>query len=297
MRYPVALTGITEIAGVLFGADGVELGKLTPTTATDANGAELPCSGSYANGYVEFSADVTGTVFPVTIDPDFSTTSTAGDVVFNSGSDANRNYGTLITLAGLLGCFIMRFDCSSIDGSALATAATLTFTKTSTQSSAGSNNLTFYGITSANGDWIEGVTANPARSGEPCWNAKQADGSGGVTVAWAGSAGLATAGTDYVDTALTDTIDINRNAAQYSTHTATFNASGLTLIKSWFGTNDSNYGIKSTCASTSAVASSENATESYRPVLTVTYTAAASGALRRTNMNAQMSNLTGGMHG
>lgn len=31
--------------------------------------------------------------------------------------------------------------------------------------------------------------------------------------------------------------------------------------------------------------------------LTVTYTAGSTGALRRTNMNAQMSNLTGGMHG
>jgi len=72
MRYAVALTGITESGGVLHGADSVELGRLTPTTATDANGLELPCTGAYAGGYVEFSADVTGAVYPVTVDPDFA---------------------------------------------------------------------------------------------------------------------------------------------------------------------------------------------------------------------------------
>ena len=80
MRYPVALTGITESEGVLYGADNTELGRLTPTTAIDANEVELLCSGGYANGYVEFSADVTGAVFPVVIDPDFAGESSFGYV-------------------------------------------------------------------------------------------------------------------------------------------------------------------------------------------------------------------------
>lgn len=40
-----------------------------------------------------------------------------------------------------------------------------------------------------------------------------------------------------------------------------------------------------------------NSITNQRSYLTVTYTAGSTGALRRTNMNAQMSNLTGGMHG
>lgn len=44
-----------------------------------------------------------------------------------------------------------------------------------------------------------------------------------------------------------------------------------------------------------AIAMNNNATAGYRPVLTVTYTEAVTGALIKVNMNAQMQNLTGGM--
>lgn len=44
-------------------------------------------------------------------------------------------------------------------------------------------------------------------------------------------------------------------------------------------------------------ASANHATAGYRPVLTVTYTEAASGALLKVNFNAQMQSLTGGFHG
>jgi hypothetical protein len=44
-------------------------------------------------------------------------------------------------------------------------------------------------------------------------------------------------------------------------------------------------------------AASENATESYRPVLTVTYTSGSTGTFHPINMTAQFQNLAGGMRG
>jgi len=41
----------------------------------------------------------------------------------------------------------------------------------------------------------------------------------------------------------------------------------------------------------------EHTTADYRPLLSVTYTEAASGALLKVNFNAQMQSLTGGFHG
>ena len=96
MRYQVALTGITESEGVLFGADNAELGRLTPTTAIDTNGLELACTGAYAGGYVEFQADVTGAVYPVTIDPDFASGASYGTV-----RGANATYSTAHSTAAL----------------------------------------------------------------------------------------------------------------------------------------------------------------------------------------------------
>ena len=109
MRHPVALTGITYVDGIIYGADGTRLGQLTPTTATDANGAELTCSGAYANGYVEFQADVTGAVFPVVIDPDFAG-GTADCTIYGSDADwatarsTSAGYSTAASGKIYLGC-------------------------------------------------------------------------------------------------------------------------------------------------------------------------------------------------
>ena len=71
-RQQIDLVGLTELDGWLYGADGERLAQLTPTTAIDANEVELPCSGVYEGGYLQFEADVTGAAYPVTIDPDFA---------------------------------------------------------------------------------------------------------------------------------------------------------------------------------------------------------------------------------
>jgi hypothetical protein len=295
MRYPVSLTGITYVDGIIYGADGTRLGQLTPTTATDANEAELVCSGSYSGGYVEFQADVTGASFPVTIDPDFSTTSTAGDTYLNSYY-TTRNWGaaTAIAISGSNRA-LFKFDCSSVAAGSTPSAANIKITKSDFNDNSRVVTIYWRSVSQANGDWIEGTgsgTGNAA-SGEPCFTAKVANGSGGVTTAWAGSNGLNTAITDY-ETDVLASGTANRQDAANTQYTYDLNAAGLARIAGWFGAVNTNYGLRVNASDDhGSYHTSEAATESYRPVLTITYTAA--GGFHPINMSAQMSNLTGGM--
>jgi len=161
------------------------------------------------------------------------------------------------------------------------------------------NNRTYYiySLASANSDWIEGTqNGSQALSGEPCYDARKADGAGGVTEAWAGSAGCNTSGTDYEATALMS-VTQNATASNPTQYEWTFNAAGIARVEDWFGGITNNYGmmIKANAYEESTFALSEHATASYRPVLTVTYTAA--GGFHSINMNGQMQNLSGGMRG
>ena len=264
---------------MLYGADGTRLASLMPTTATDANGAELPCTGAYAGGYVEFQADVTGAVFPVTIDPDFSVTSAAGDTYLNSYYTA-RNWGaaTSISISGS-NRTLFKFDCSSVPSGATPSAANIKITKSDYYSNSRNVTISWYSISQANGDWIEGTGnggANAA-SGEPCYAGKVANGSGGVTTTWAGSAGMNTANTDYENTVLASGT-ANRADAADTQYTYNLNANGLTRIAGWFGATNTNYGLMVTASDDhGSYHTSEAATAGYRPVLTVTYTTAAAG--------------------
>ena len=263
-------------------------------TATDANGSVY----TYDN-VTNLIVWLNAAVYPVVIDPDFTTTSTAGDtyLLFEA---ATYNYGASTYLRTYYNSqnqkILIRFDCSSVLATSTVTAAKMELYKNDALTALGASILSSYGITAANGDWIEGTKNGAvAGSGEPCWNAKAADGAGGVTTAWAGSAGLSTAGTDYVNTVL-GTAAVNGADAQYTKYTMTLNADGLAVIQGWLGAVNTNYGLMLRANTWSyGFCSSEHGTESYRPLLSVTYTAA--GGLHRINMNAQMSNLTGGIHG
>jgi len=240
------------------------------TTATDANGSVHTYSTLTA-----FRTWLAQAVFPVIIDPDFSTTSTAGDTALRS-TDATRNFGaSVLSKDALTQRLLFRFDLSSITASAICSAATFKITKSDTGSATLlTHNL--FKIADANGDWIEGTTNNAtAKAGEPCWNAKVADGSAGVTTAWAGSAGMSTAGTDYINTII-GTAQIQRSDASNTQYTFTLNSDGLEVLQSWFG-DVTNNGILYQSDSLSYLSItfhlSEATTESYRPVLSVTYTA------------------------
>jgi len=202
-----------------------------------------------------------------------------------------RNFGVTTTHIDKA---LLRFDLSSIPTGMTCESATLKLYKGSAAGTLRARVANLYKISDANGDWIEGTKNNAtALEGEPCWNAKEADGSGGVKVAWAGSEGLSTAGTDYLGTALAPQITTERSDELGTEYTFTFNATGLSVLEEWFG-NATNNGFLVVETGAVNFCLREHATEAYRPVLSVTYT---SGGLLKSNMNAGMQNLSGGMRG
>lgn len=190
--------------------------------------------------------------------------------------NSHNNFGiSTVHLLNALWSILFRFDLSSIPSSAICTAATLKLRYTFGLGT-NMNNLYVYKISDANGDWIEGTKNNAlAGDGEPSYYGKEEDGSGNVKTAWAGSAGLRTAGTDYINTVLATLYFGNGDNQSIE---LPFNADGLAVIQSWFGAS-SNNGLKMTQSSElySRYVSGENTTESYRPVLSISYTEAAGG--------------------
>lgn len=193
-----------------------------------------------------------------------------------SSAVATRNFGVSVTILGAATteALIIWFDLSSIPAGSTINSATLTLYQAG---SAGANafTLTAYDILSGNSGWIEGTLNNvQALSGEPCWNAKAADGAGGVTTAWAGSAGLGTSGTDYAATNI-GTVAGNRSDANGTAYAISLT---LSAVAAWAG-NAANYGIKVvTSAGCGAIASAENATAGWRPKLDIDYTEAGGAA-------------------
>lgn len=201
------------------------------------------------------------------------TTGVGADQTFLDGANAAKNYGASI----LYNIFttqrnaILRFDLSGIPAGAKCTSAVL---KLYHYNNVGINNTyCIYKISDANGNWVEGNnTGTTADAGEPCWNAKEANGSGGVTTAWAGSAGLSSAGTDYINTALATA----STGASITTNAAldfTFNADGLSVLENWFGDATNNGFIIWATSGTNVGSfhSKESTTSGYRPVLVVNY--------------------------
>ena len=249
--------------------------KESPLAAVDASDESYEFTGDVK----AFGDWLDKAAYPVVIDPDFSSNSATGDVTLLDAALATYNYGTGNQICQTTGRALIRYVLSSIPSNAESSSASLKLIKVSGVVSSLAQTLTMYKIADANGDWIEGTKNKmTAGAGEPCWNAKEADGSGGVTTAWAGSAGLSTAGTDYVNTSL-GSVGTNRVDAIGTEYTIAINASGLTVLNSWFGDATNNgfllYGAYG--YGHAGLGSSENTTEAYRPVLSITYTAATGG--------------------
>ena len=188
----------------------------------------------------------------------------SGQTEYNNG--VNENYSVWQGGVGLIRFILQSFP-SGVDVS----SAILTFYI----SAPISNNHTvyFYEISDANGDWIEGTKSSAiAGAGEPCWEAKEADGSGGVTTLWAGSPGLSTADTDYKTPAI-GTVNWATSYAQYESINISLDAD---TVKAWCGQSTNN-GIKFILDSTEwnngALYYSDSLNTGYRPKLTVYYTA------------------------
>ncbi len=188
-------------------------------------------------------------------------------------SNASRTYNdggsTRILSGASQGPAIIRFDLSTVPSGAVCTGATLATTLYSSSGTA--YTATIYPILVGNADWIEGTKNNAqAGAGEPCWDALAADGSGGVTTAWAGSAGLGTPGVDY-GYSMGSWSGNGSSDPVGTVYTAALTPSE---VQKWFPSTNANYGMKLTPSATPGlIASSENTTAAYRPKLTVEYTA------------------------
>jgi len=189
-----------------------------------------------------------------------------------------RNYGTYqfcgatTTMPGLI-----EFGLSSIAATATCATATL-YLYQGQQGTANAVTVTIYSIAVDNAAWIEGTGngAAIAAAGEPCWNALAADGVGGVTTAWAGSAGLSTSGTDYEAVAI-GSFNGNRSDANGTEYAAALTA---VRVRGWFGASNTNYGMKLSFSSNIGnICSSDHATASYRPKLVVEYELPGSGGI------------------
>lgn len=278
LRFAVTLTGLTLGADwhLASTTDSVDVGSIDPPTAEDANGAVVPVTATYSGGYIEWQANTTGAVYPVTVDPTFtdgygSTPDTAQDTYLNEANGATP-YGTATAIFMLSNATqrrhsLWRFDLSSLDAGISISSATLSIYNSTTWVTA--RNYAVYAILSANGDWVEGATADDAN-----WNQKrtlslEAQRWAGDTGGDAGSdAGCSVSGTDYNATAM-GTFQSNAGSAG-TEHPISLNT---TQVAAWL---TANYGLIGLCTDASVYAnegwaSSDHATTGIRPKLVIVY--------------------------
>jgi hypothetical protein len=277
VRWELTFTGLTFDWATREARDGsAVVARLGLTTAWDANNAAVPVTETWNGQYLELTIDTTGAAFPVTVDPTFTdgyggdTTTACDDGMIGAAGANNCGIGISLHIQETRK-ILQRYILAGISSSATCNSATLYNYKWTDDAN---QTATVYHIADANGDWIEGTKSfTQAGAGEPCWNAKAANGSGGVTTAWAGSAGLSTATTDYNATAL-GSFSLAATDIQGREYTTTLTAS---VVQGWFG-DATNNGIliAGTGAANIQLCSSDSETTGYRPKLVVDYTAGAS---------------------
>jgi hypothetical protein len=231
------------------------------TRAVDANG-----NSHTFTTLTKFRTWLASAAFPVTIDPDFSDSSPSDNSLHAGAS--YKNYGTSTVTISYWGTYIGKFDCSSVSSGSVISSGDFKFTKANASGASRATTHNIYSIALANSGWVAGTQNGEDEIGSSCQAYKALN-----TVAWAGSAGLGTAGTDY-ETDLLATFDSNQSDAQYTQYTATLTTAGKTRLAGWFGSTNTNYGIRMNLNEWTILYTEDVATESYRPVLSVTYTAA-----------------------
>ena len=273
----VNLVGLTRSGSTLL-ADGVPVARIQSPVVYDAANRldtrpiKWDVVARDGQPYIVYTLpSLTGMAEPVvdptlTLQPDAA----AGKDTMVQSTAATANFGTTTQwwYEGATTRGLIEFDVSSIPVGSTCNSATFTITLTG----GGAGNATFHSIKVGNAAWVEGTKDGVlAGAGDPCWNALAADGAGGVTTAWAGSAGLSTSGTDYDATAI-GSVTIGAEPA------GTAFACALTpaTVATWFGAVNANYGIlmaKLTAGyAQSLFASSDHATALIRPKLVVDYT-------------------------
>lgn len=166
---------------------------------------------------------------------------------------------------------LLRFDLSSIVGMGVESAS-LQMTNTGKDDSGGAWNstLTLYRVSAANKAWV-GTTAYanaPGSNGYPGWGYLNYN-----TVAWAGSVGLTTAGTDYIATPVA-TAAISSTDAIGTVYTLAF--TDVSFLSDWAGNPANNAGFLLTIPGLEPsrlqalfLGGAQNATVGNRPLLTI----------------------------
>lgn len=199
-----------------------------------------------------------------------------GTDLLMSSNWATRNGGqhASFQLEGLPGTIqhaLLKFDLSPLPKSYHCIDAKLYLYHDYSPEGSGLNTGKVYSVTAANWLWIEGSgDIDIAKQGEPCWNAREADGSGGVQTPWAGSAGCSTAGIDY-DAAPIGSWSFDADSPLGTEVVIDLDTS---VVEAWFGSPNSNYGIiliADDNIHSAHVGSAENANPDYRPKMVVRY--------------------------
>ena len=274
LRFAVSFTGLTynAITGELTSAtDGKVWGSINKPIAYDANESSVPVTATYADGYIEWSADTSGATFPVYVDPTFQD-GAGGDVNTNKDTyirdtAATTNYGNAgngwlgeMTVAARILRWLIQFDVSSISSSATCDSATLSIYAGSDDAT-NSGTLEVYRVLRS---WVEG------------------DGSTGSGATWNTYDGTNNWGTAGCSNTTSDRESGNIGTWSFtaSETLSVYKSISLTASKIeelWDGTFTNNgFLIKSQSESDDAYLYnlSDNATESTRPKLVVTYTEA-----------------------
>jgi hypothetical protein len=189
------------------------------------------------------------------------------DTMFDSGNPTwNFGASTVLHNSATRLKSLYRFDLSSIPAGKECKSADL-YLYHAAQGAAQAVTLTVYAVAQANGTWTGGNKIDaPGGAGDCCWNNKEQ--TPGSETAWAGAAGLATAGVDYENGAL-GTININRSDAVGAEYKIALTP---TRIGGWFSASNTNYGLLVIAnLNTLGIAAREHATVAYRPKLVVTY--------------------------
>jgi hypothetical protein len=225
-----------------------------------------------------------------TLDPTLTLQPAAADGVdtWLSNGSKTRNYGISPTFAGGSGNdrVLFRWDLTSIP--ATATCVSVAQSWWTTVLHVGNHDARVFQVSDANADFPEGTKTNvDGVAGDCCFNYKNQ--SPGAETAWAGSAGLFTAGTDYINTVLA-TFMYTAGSPAGTELSVAFNAPGIAAVQTKFGSSFAELIVNSAgiwgFISATQPAFSDHATAGYRPKLVVNYTLAAGLLMQLQNHGA-----------
>lgn len=251
-------------------------------TMRDADGTIRQVAASYADGYLTFTPDYSGLVYPIEIDPTF-TDGYGGDVqtyidTYTDAGAADTNYGgdsqmALYEEGSPLRVPLLKFTLDSIpDGSTVNSATLYLYER---DWGAGAYTATVHRILAANDGWGEGTATWNYLDGSSTRWAGDTGGDGGS------DAGCTVSGTDYNATSMGTLSGDGDNpvGTEYTVSLSTAQVEAMLTA---------DYGLALICTSDSGsiqwICSSDNSTPGYRPKLVVVYEEAGGLAGQRGTM-------------